>query len=50
VASVLTYVRREWGHGAPAVEPALVTRQREVTRSRTRPWTYAELMATSPRM
>ena len=50
VASVLTYVRREWGHGASAVEPALVTRQREMTRSRTRPWTDAELMATSPRM
>jgi len=45
VASVLTYVRREWGHGAPPVDPALVTRLRATLKSRTRPWTDAELMA-----
>ncbi len=44
VASVLTYVRREWGHGAGAVAPALVAQQRTATRARTRPWTDAELM------
>jgi mono/diheme cytochrome c family protein/glucose/arabinose dehydrogenase len=44
VASVLTYVRREWGHGASAIGPALVATQRASTRTRTRPWTDAELL------
>jgi mono/diheme cytochrome c family protein/glucose/arabinose dehydrogenase len=44
VANVLTYVRREWGHGASAVEAALVARQRVATKDRTRPWTDAELI------
>lgn len=43
LASVLTFVRREWGHGSTAVEPALVARLRESTRQRTRPWTDGEL-------
>ncbi len=44
VASVLTYVRREWGHAASAVDAALVARQRIATKDRTRPWTDAELI------
>jgi mono/diheme cytochrome c family protein len=43
VASVLTYVRREWGHTGSAIDPALVARQRSLSRARTRPWTDAEL-------
>ena len=43
IASVLTYVRREWGNtGAPvAVED--VREIRGLTKTRTRPWTDAEL-------
>jgi mono/diheme cytochrome c family protein/glucose/arabinose dehydrogenase len=44
IASVLTYVRREWGHGGTAVDPDVVTRQRSLSRGRTRPWTDAELI------
>ena len=43
IADVLTYVRREWGHAAPAVDVATVTAVRASTRERTRPWTDAEL-------
>lgn len=43
VAQVLTYVRREWGQGGTAVDPALVARTRAATKARTRPWTDAEL-------
>ena len=49
VASVLTYVRREWGHGGSAIEPALVARQRSLNKGRTRPWTDAELVGRTPR-
>ena len=44
VASVLTYARREWGQTASAVDPAVVSAVRDLTRSRTRPWTHDELM------
>jgi mono/diheme cytochrome c family protein len=44
VASVLTYVRREWGQTASPVDPATVTAVRDQTRTRTRPWTHDELM------
>jgi mono/diheme cytochrome c family protein/glucose/arabinose dehydrogenase len=49
VASVLTYARREWGQAVSAVEPALVARVRDLTRSRTRPWTHDELMTLAGR-
>ncbi len=45
VAAVLTYVRREWGHGATAVDAGTVARVRKATQTRTRPWTDAELAA-----
>jgi mono/diheme cytochrome c family protein/glucose/arabinose dehydrogenase len=43
IAAVLTYVRREWGHTASAVSPEDVREIRGLTRTRTRPWTAAEL-------
>jgi mono/diheme cytochrome c family protein len=45
VAAVLTYVRREWGQGGSAVEPATVATVRKATGTRPRPWTNDELMA-----
>ena len=44
VASVLTFVRRSWGHTASAVTPALVREVRGASTGRTRPWTEAELV------
>jgi mono/diheme cytochrome c family protein len=43
IAAVLTYIRREWGHTAPAVAPEDVQEIRGLTKTRTRPWTAAEL-------
>ncbi len=45
VASVLTYVRREWGQAGTAVDPATVKSVRALTSGRTRPWTNDELMS-----
>jgi mono/diheme cytochrome c family protein len=43
IAGVLTYIRREWGHTASAVAPEAVQEVRGLTKTRTRPWTDAEL-------
>jgi mono/diheme cytochrome c family protein/glucose/arabinose dehydrogenase len=43
IASVLTYIRREWGHTASAVAVEDVREIRGLTKTRTRPWTAAEL-------
>ena len=43
IASVLTYIRREWGHTAPPVAPEDVQEIRGLTKTRTKPWTDAEL-------
>jgi mono/diheme cytochrome c family protein len=43
VAAALTYIRREWGHTASAVDPAAVAQTRKATANRTRPWTNDEL-------
>jgi mono/diheme cytochrome c family protein len=43
VAAILTYVRREWGHGAEPVLPATIARVREETKGRKEPWTLKEL-------
>jgi mono/diheme cytochrome c family protein/glucose/arabinose dehydrogenase len=43
IASVLTYVRREWGQEGAPVDPAIVKSVRALTAGRTRPWTDAEL-------
>ena len=45
IASVLTYIRREWGQGAAPVDPAVVRSVRVATAGRTRPWTHDELRA-----
>ncbi len=44
LASVLTYVRREWGHTAEPVSVEAVTAARRETASRTAAWTEAELL------
>jgi mono/diheme cytochrome c family protein len=44
IASVLTYVRREWGHTYSAVKPDLVKTVREATEKREEAWTEAELL------
>jgi mono/diheme cytochrome c family protein len=43
IAGVLTYVRREWGHGVEPVSPEEVAAVRAATQDRKRPWTAAEL-------
>jgi mono/diheme cytochrome c family protein len=43
IASVLTYIRREWGHTASPVDAALVREIRAATGNRSRPWTPDEL-------
>jgi mono/diheme cytochrome c family protein len=45
IASVLTYVRREWGQTGTPVSPQTITHVRALTAGRTRPWTHDELMA-----
>jgi mono/diheme cytochrome c family protein len=45
VASVLTYVRREWGQPGTPVDPATVAAAREASAGRARPWTNDELFA-----
>jgi mono/diheme cytochrome c family protein len=43
IAAVLTYIRREWGQTAPAIEAATVKAIRTATTGRARPWTAEEL-------
>jgi mono/diheme cytochrome c family protein/glucose/arabinose dehydrogenase len=43
MAAVLTYVRREWGNTGSPVAPEDVAEIRGLTKTRTRPWTDAEL-------
>jgi mono/diheme cytochrome c family protein/glucose/arabinose dehydrogenase len=45
IASVLTYVRREWGQPGTPVESETVRNVRAATVTRTRPWTDKELIA-----
>jgi len=44
VAAVLTYIRREWGHGAEPVTPEEVQAVVEELAQRGRPWTAEELL------
>ena len=44
IASVLTYVRREWGQAGDPVDPETVEAVRVQTATRTRPWTDDELL------
>jgi mono/diheme cytochrome c family protein len=43
VASVLTYVRREWGNAGSSIQPSDVASVREKFKDRKKPWTQAEL-------
>ena len=43
LASVLTYIRREWGHGADPVDPDKVEAIRKATKGRADAWTVKEL-------
>ncbi len=43
VASVLTYVRREWGNAGSPILPSHVAATREKFRNRTKPWIQEEL-------
>ncbi len=43
IASVLTYIRREWGQTGTPIDPETVKAVRASTAGRTRPWTDAEL-------
>ena len=49
IASVLTYVRREWGQTGDPVDPATVESVRTQTATRTRPWTDDELLKMMPK-
>ena len=49
IAAVLTYVRRQWGNEASAVDPKTVKDTRALTAGRTRPWTNDELLAIGQR-
>jgi mono/diheme cytochrome c family protein/glucose/arabinose dehydrogenase len=44
IAGALTFVRRQWGNSASAVDPGTVKELRALTASRTRPWTNQELL------
>jgi mono/diheme cytochrome c family protein len=43
IAEVLTYIRKEFGNGSPAVVPETVAKTREEFSGRTKPWTTQEL-------
>lgn len=43
LAAVVTYIRREWGHGADPVTPETVARIREQSADRATPWTVKDL-------
>ena len=44
IAALLTYVRREWGHGANPVDEETVKKIRDATATREEAWTEAELL------
>ena len=48
VAGILTYIRREWEHTAPAVSTSFVTSVRAAIKDRTKPWTAEELRKPVP--
>jgi hypothetical protein len=45
IASILTFVRRSWGHESSTVSPAQVQAVRSETKLREEPWTESELGA-----
>jgi nitrite reductase (NO-forming) len=44
IAAVMTYVRQEWGNKASPVQPAQIVAARKEFKSRTSPWTEADLL------
>ncbi len=44
IANVLSYIRQEWGNGAPEVKTETVARIRAETTARSQMWTAAELL------
>lgn len=44
IASIMTYIRREWDHGASPINAASVAKIREANSSRIEAWTEAELL------
>jgi mono/diheme cytochrome c family protein len=44
IASMLTYIRREWGHTASPISPELVAKVRTQLAGREEAWTEAELL------
>ena len=44
IAEVLSYIRKEFGDGAPAVDPATIESVRSELGGRTEPWTIETLM------
>ncbi|MGI8784151.1 MAG: PVC-type heme-binding CxxCH protein [Acidobacteriota bacterium] len=44
IATVLTYIRQNWGNRAPAVDVETVSQVRQATRDRVKPWTDEELL------
>ncbi len=44
IAAVLTYIRREWEHGASPVDVGAVKKARDATTHRNEAWTEAELL------
>jgi mono/diheme cytochrome c family protein/predicted small integral membrane protein len=44
IASLLTYIRRQWGNQPQPIEPHAVRDVRSVTADRKKPWTEAELL------
>ncbi len=45
IAGVLTYIRREWEHGASPVKPEDIAKLRSANAARTKAWTMDELKA-----
>ncbi|MCB0686208.1 MAG: dehydrogenase [Saprospiraceae bacterium] len=43
IASILTYIRCEWGHNAKPVSPRTVSRLRHTTQGRVQPWKIDDL-------
>jgi len=48
IAAVLSYVRREWGHGADPVGLEAVAQARVDSAARTKPWTMSEVVVLPP--
>jgi mono/diheme cytochrome c family protein len=50
IASILTYIRAEWGNQAPPITPEFVAQIRESTGVRSEPWTQTELQTIPKQM